>query len=60
MKVGELLELGLGRVAWKMNEMISTFTEEEASKFCESWAKKEDGSKQCSDGEQFASIQCVR
>ena len=39
MKVGELLGMGLGHVAWQMNKMISTFTEVEATNFLESWAK---------------------
>ena len=39
MKAGELLELGLGHTTWKMNKMISTFTEVEATNFFESWAK---------------------
>ena len=39
MKVGELLELGLGHTAWQMNKMISIITEVEATNFCQSWVK---------------------
>ena len=39
MKVGELLGMGMGHVAWQMNKIISTFTEVKATNFLKSWAK---------------------
>ncbi|XVF15526.1 hypothetical protein REPUB_Repub09cG0161600 [Reevesia pubescens] len=37
MKVKELQEQGLGNVAWKMNRLVATQTEEKLKKFLESW-----------------------
>ncbi|XVF17663.1 hypothetical protein REPUB_Repub10bG0142800 [Reevesia pubescens] len=37
MKVKELQEQGLGDVAWKLNRMVATQTEEKFKKFLESW-----------------------
>lgn len=40
MKIGELLEMGLGHAAWKLNRTVAACThEEEATNFLESWAK---------------------
>ena len=37
MKVKQLLEQGLGNVAWKMNRMVATQTEENFKKSLEAW-----------------------
>ncbi|XVE82822.1 hypothetical protein DITRI_Ditri16bG0036300 [Diplodiscus trichospermus] len=37
MKVKELLEQGLGNVAWQMNRVVATHSEEKLKKFLEAW-----------------------
>ncbi|XVF17660.1 hypothetical protein REPUB_Repub10bG0142400 [Reevesia pubescens] len=40
MKVKELIEQGVGSIAWKMNRLIATNSEEEFKKMLESWIAK--------------------
>ncbi|GLT70677.1 hypothetical protein SLA2020_427390 [Shorea laevis] len=39
LKAGELVEQGLGNVAWQMNRMVASHTEEKLKEFLESWTR---------------------
>ncbi|CAB4287388.1 unnamed protein product [Prunus armeniaca] len=40
MKAGEVLERGLGFVAWEMNKMVALHTEEKLRSFLECWVQE--------------------